>query len=111
MKPSRQPTKPRAFLVACLLILAALADLAQAGTGMEMYQSRCSACHGASGAGDGPAAAKLHKPPPALKLKTRQQIEKAVLVGPADALGHGIASQLTPAEANALMDYVKRLAQ
>lgn len=111
MKHSRQTAKPRALSVACMLMLAAVADLAQAATGKEIYQSQCSACHGESGAGDGPAAQKLPKPPLALKLKTSQQIEKSVLVGPADALGHGVAPQLTPAEATALMDYVKHLAK
>lgn len=36
--------------------------------GAELYGNLCSACHGASGKGDGPAASALEKPAPNLTL-------------------------------------------
>lgn len=50
-------------------------DMARAAT---LYQQQCAACHGASGAGDGPVAAGLHPPPIAFADRERAR-ERSVL--------------------------------
>jgi mono/diheme cytochrome c family protein len=49
--------------IAFRLSLAGAAHAGDAKKGQLAYNSRCAFCHGASGKGDGPAAAQL-KPPP-----------------------------------------------
>ncbi len=39
-----------------------------AASGEAQFKAHCAACHGESGAGDGPAAAALRSPPPDLRL-------------------------------------------
>jgi len=39
------------------------APVASAGSGKEMFQAYCASCHGATGKGDGPAAAAFKSPP------------------------------------------------
>lgn len=49
-----------AFLLVALLV----ADVARAqDAGKAVYAAKCSACHGVTGKGDGPAAIALPKPP------------------------------------------------
>ena len=43
-----------------------LIDLAE---GQAIYQRNCASCHGATGAGDGPAAAGMNPPPPAIGMR------------------------------------------
>ena len=42
------------------------------GAGAAEYKAYCAACHGESGAGDGPAASALRSPPPDLRLLSRK---------------------------------------
>ncbi|MCW5693151.1 MAG: cytochrome c [Pseudolabrys sp.] len=55
--------------VAAGLAPAARADDAAAGA--AEFKARCAACHGETGAGDGPAAAALRSPPPDLRQLAR----------------------------------------
>ncbi|WP_230981777.1 c-type cytochrome [Ruegeria pomeroyi] len=52
-------------LVPALLLLAACAPAAPDGA--QLYARHCAACHGATGAGDGPEAARLPVPPADLR--------------------------------------------
>lgn len=61
---STHPTADYRLLVwAVILLLALPAAADDVEKGQDLYASRCMFCHGASGKGDGPAAAAL-KPPP-----------------------------------------------
>lgn len=48
------------------------ADAATIAEGQRLYLNHCSACHGESGAGDGPAAAGLSPPPADLRWVMRR---------------------------------------
>ena len=43
-----------------------------AADGAAEFKAHCAACHGESGAGDGPAASALRSPPPDLRLLARK---------------------------------------
>jgi mono/diheme cytochrome c family protein len=43
------------------------ADAESIATGAALYKRQCAACHGATGAGDGPAVAELSRKPESLK--------------------------------------------
>lgn len=67
----------------------------------ELFQSRCSPCHGESGHGDGPASAELKPPPrnmtdPAWQRSvTDEQIEKIIASGGA-AVGKSMSMPPNP---------------
>jgi len=80
--------------------------------GPRIYGERCSACHGAEGAGDGPAAAALEPSPrnfrdPAFwRGRTRAQIRLVVAHGRPGTLMAGFEEVLTPEEIDAVVSYV-----
>ena len=53
----------RMMLIAGGLLLSVSAWAADPDAGRSSYVARCQSCHGAAGAGDGPAARALPKPP------------------------------------------------
>ena len=84
-----------------------------AATGQEIYQQQCSACHGATGAGDGPQAGQngITAPRPLSQSVTqRMVIEKAMLEGVNNTPGHGNAPLFVGDELRNLIDYVYKLA-
>lgn len=90
------------------------AGTACAATGAELYGNQCAACHGASGAGDGPEAGQngVAAPRPFSESVTdRMTIEKAMLNGVDGAPGHGVAPLLLPEELSQLIDYAYKLAK
>ncbi len=105
-----------AVAVALPALVAAGAGIAWAQDAAATFQTKCAACHGAAGKGDGPAATML-KPPPtdfaaSLKGKTDDWIAKAITGGGA-AIGEGplmpAYTSLTADEVTALVAYVKKL--
>jgi mono/diheme cytochrome c family protein len=97
----------------CFALLAAGAASAQDAA--TLYGTKCAACHGPAGKGDGPAA-KILKPPPAdfqvsLKGKGDDWIAKAITEG-----GKGVGesplmpaySTLTAGQVKTLVAYVKQ---
>lgn len=88
-------------------------NVTHAATGQEIYQKQCSACHGATGAGDGPQAGQngIAAPKPLTQSVTeRMIIEKAMLEGVNNTPGHGNAPLFVGDELRNLIDYVYKLA-
>ncbi|MBS0535396.1 MAG: cytochrome c [Proteobacteria bacterium] len=56
-----------AMSMAAALAGATRADADEPANGEAQYKAHCAACHGESGAGDGPAAPALRSPPPDLR--------------------------------------------
>lgn len=88
-------------------------DLAR---GAALYHSRCESCHGATGAGDGPAGLKLSPPPINFTDQVRSDQRSAVSLY--EVISQGVegtpmvsfASQLSSADRWALAYYVGTLA-
>ncbi|WP_260957237.1 cytochrome c/FTR1 family iron permease [Pseudomonas citri] len=70
--------------------------------GVPLYAQNCSVCHGATGAGDGPAGVGL-EPPPA-NLRDGQRVDRLSLYGIYSTLGMGIEGTDMPAFADQLDD-------
>jgi len=88
--------------------------LVHAATGQDLYQQQCSACHGATGAGDGPQAGQngLAAPKPLTQSVTeRMVVEKAMMQGVNNVPGHGNAPLFVGDELQKLIDYVYKLAK
>ncbi len=84
----------------------------------QVYDDKCASCHGASGNGDGAAAAALSPPPKAfttsLKGKTDDWIAKVTKEGgPAVGLPPTMppSSDLSDAQIKGLVAYMKQLAK
>jgi mono/diheme cytochrome c family protein len=98
-------------LATALLALAPLPSLADA-LGARIYAERCSACHGADGSGDGPAAAALQpKPrnfrdPQFWRARPRMQIRLVVEKGRPGTMMAGFDEVLTREEIEAVVSYV-----
>jgi mono/diheme cytochrome c family protein len=101
---------------ALFALLAASIGIASAQDAPTIYKTKCAACHGAAGKGDGPAANML-KPPPAdfavsLKGKADDWITKVIAEG-----GKGVGepplmpayATLTADQLKAMVAYVKQL--
>lgn len=99
------------FLAAALSSVAANSSYAE--TGKKLYQDQCSACHGVTGAGDGPQAGQggVAAPKPLSQTVTdRMTIEKAMSQGVQDIPGHGTAPLFVGDDLRNLIDYVQKLA-
>jgi mono/diheme cytochrome c family protein len=59
-------------MVAVVTSLSPSAPADEAVNGEAQYKAHCAACHGGSGAGDGPAAAALRSAPPDLRLLSQK---------------------------------------
>lgn len=70
--------------------------------GAPLYAQNCSVCHGANGAGDGPAGVGL-EPPPA-NLRDAQRLDRLSLYAIYNTLGMGIEGTDMPAFADQLDD-------
>jgi high-affinity iron transporter len=87
----------------------------QIAEGEGLYTQRCVACHGATGAGDGPSAAALSKLPPELASfawqaeRSDAQIATAIRMG-APGTAMPPARDLTEADLNTMVAYVRTLA-
>ena len=101
------------FFLAAVPMLAGV-NLAHAATGQELYQNQCAACHGATGAGNGPQAGQngIAAPQPfSTAVPDRMTIEKAMRQGVNNIPGHGNAPLFVGDDLQHLIDYVYQLAQ
>jgi mono/diheme cytochrome c family protein len=99
--------------LAVTLVLVIAPSLSRADTlGMRIYGERCSACHGADGAGDGPAAAALDPRPRNFRDqqfwegRPRTQVRLVVEHGRPGTMMAGFKGVLTPEEIDAVVSYV-----
>jgi len=105
------------LVAACVALTAMFSSHAWADdSSKQTYSDRCASCHGASGKGDGVAAAALTPPPQdfakALKGKTDDWIAKATKEGgPAVGLSPTMppASDLSDDQIKGLVAYMKQL--
>lgn len=103
----------KTFFLTTALTLVGM-SVAHAATGQELYVQQCSACHGATGAGDGSQAGKnsIAAPKPLTQSVTeRMVIEKAMTQGVNGVPGHGTAPLFVGDELRNLIDYVYKLAR
>jgi mono/diheme cytochrome c family protein len=83
------------------------------GKGKDVYEIRCAPCHGANGAGDGPAAAALNPRPRNFrdadfwKGRTVQQLRLVVKQGRPGTLMTPFEGVLSDAEIDAVVAYVQ----
>ncbi len=106
------------LVAACIALTAMAASHAWADDASKpVYDDKCASCHGASGKGDGAAAAALTPAPhdfaKSLKGKTDDWIAKAIKEGgPAVGLAPIMppSSDLSDAQIKDLVAYVKQLA-
>lgn len=98
-------------VVGALALRPALA--ADAAKGKALYELRCSPCHGATGAGDGPAAEALEPRPRNLRApefwreRTSEQIREVVKHGKSGTLMAPFEGVLTDAEIDDVVRYVE----
>ena len=91
------------------------ADKASLDHGAELYESYCTACHGETGTGNGPAAASLQPPPADLTLHARwhssEQLDWFIAHGVQGTAMVGFANQLNPAERWDVVNHLQVLAR
>jgi len=92
MPPSSHPSLPT-LLLAVVLASACAGERAGSESGEVLYRRYCTACHGISGRGDGPAAKTL-SPPPTDLTRLRAGIPKLMelIDGRRAVAAHGTAS-------------------
>jgi len=114
---TRKETSMFKLITITLAALLVSATIAQADEAAEFYANTCVACHGATGGGDGVAAAALKPPPASFKdpafWKTRDDatVKKAIKEGGA-AVGKSptmaaLGAGLSDAQLDALVTYLK----
>ena len=87
--------------------------------GAALYKRQCVMCHGATGAGDGPAAKSLKGKLPSLTDKatmakmTDGQIHEAITAGKKTEIGNmpALGKRLKPEEITDIVNYVRTLAK
>lgn len=97
-----------------LWLLTALAAPPDAlATGRAIYAAKCQACHGPNGAGDGPAAKALPKPPADLsdpeywKKTDPEQVRAIITSGKPGTIMRGFP--MKPTKMSALLTYLQSL--
>ena len=86
--------------------------------GAALYKRQCVMCHGATGAGDGPAAKNLKGKLPSLSDKatmsklTDAQIHEAISAGKKTEIGNmpALGKRLKPEEITDIVNYVRTMA-
>ena len=84
--------------------------------GKAVYERHCLSCHGASGRGDGPAAASLRVAPANFQrfgsfLKSDEELLRTIEHGVVFSPMHSWRGQLTDEEMSDVLSYVRFLAQ
>jgi len=96
-----------------LCLLAAMAEAGDLQRGRDLYDSRCSFCHGTSGKGDGPAGAALQPKPtnfsdPAFwKSRSPEMIRLLIVNGKPGTAMVPFGQSLKPPEIDDLMAYLE----
>jgi high-affinity iron transporter len=97
----------------CLVALADASHAADAQKGKELYDSRCSFCHGSSGKGDGPAGSALQPKPtnfadPAYwKNRSADMVRLMIVNGKPGTAMVPFGQSLKPSELDDLMAYME----
>lgn len=111
-------TKIAASLIAVLIIVAGSSWVAAQGRtarGQILYDEHCARCHGLTGKGDGPEAAKLMVPPANFhtarsKAKTDFELLTSISYGIAFSPMHAWRGRITDDELLELVRYLRELA-
>jgi high-affinity iron transporter len=97
------------------LLALGLVTPAAAVDGRGLFAERCAGCHGATGGGDGPAAAAFDPPPRNFRDdafwrgRTAADIRRVVREGKPGTLMPPFAGTLSDAEIDAVVGYVESL--
>jgi mono/diheme cytochrome c family protein len=110
--------KITASLIAVLIVIAASSWVAAQGRtarGQVLYDEHCARCHGLTGKGDGPDAARLTVPPANFhtarsKAKTDFELLTAISYGIAFSPMHAWRGKITDEELLELVRYLRELA-
>lgn len=103
----------RNLLVLSMLLFAAPALADELSIGKQVYDTRCSFCHGVSGRGDGPAGTALQPPPNNFADKaywanaTDERMRSAIVSGKQGTAMVPFGTTLTPQEIDAVLVYLK----
>ena len=95
-----------------VLVVAVIPALAQ-GDPEAIFTQQCAMCHGASGVGDGPAAAAMNLKPASFadsafqESRTDEQLAEAISSGKGAMSGY--EGTLTPEEITVLVSYIRKL--
>jgi mono/diheme cytochrome c family protein len=116
---TRMGTIAELVVAASIVVAAPAAQAADVKAGEAIYVKQCVFCHGKTGAGDGPAAAKLKEKPVnwtagALKDLDDAKLAEAIKKG-GKAIGKSAAmppyTKLSEAEVDNVVAYVRSLAK
>ena len=100
-------------VVAAGVVAAARTDSSQPDPGRVIYEQRCATCHGAGGAGDGPAAAAMEPRPRNLRApdfwrgRTTAELRQVVRNGKPGTLMAPFAGALSDAEIDAVVAFLQ----
>ena len=101
------------FVAGVLLIGGAWVSTARGEDGKALFDKSCTACHGATGKGDGPAAKAMKTKPlefsTALKDKTAADVVKFLKEGKPDLKPPHMKPKLTDEQLEAVAKYAKSL--
>jgi mono/diheme cytochrome c family protein len=99
-------------VLACVF-MAVVMPLSAQDDAEAIFKRECAMCHGASGAGDGPAAAAMNLKPISFadsafqESRTDEQLAEAIGSGKGAMSAYG--ETLTPEEITALVSYIRKL--
>ncbi|PIR21419.1 MAG: hypothetical protein COV45_01340 [Deltaproteobacteria bacterium CG11_big_fil_rev_8_21_14_0_20_47_16] len=109
------------FLAISVLSISSTSVAADVAAGKTKFQQMCASCHGATGKGDGVAAASLNPKPRNLSdaayMKTRSDaVLKAIIMNGGAANGKSAMmppwkASLSPADVDNLIAYIRSLAK
>ena len=104
------------YSLLCIFLAAlTLTASAEGPEGRDLFQTHCTACHGANGLGDGPAAQALNPPPRDLTVRPYKQgcgpgaIVKTLQSGVKGSGMPSFSNQLSEDEMWSLAHYVRSL--
>jgi len=108
---------PRIALGVLMFLLPAAAVAGDAGAPAAFYAAECAFCHGAAGAGDGPAGAMLTPRPTSFasaaywKSADRKALAKVIAEGRAGTAMMAFSSKLSAPQIDALVTHLESFAK